>query len=65
MVATRNKYYDNVNPLNGPTTEQSTNSAASPPNPTPLTIPMELTIKPPKGVIHKSSFNPHALRITL
>jgi hypothetical protein len=23
-------------------------------------IPMELTIKPPKGVIHKSAFNPHS-----
>lgn len=60
MVATRNKDYINLNSFTGQATDQPANSTSSASDPTPNVIPTELTIKPPKGVIHKSLFNPHA-----
>lgn len=63
MVATRNKDYGNSSPSIGHDTDQPANSTISPLDPTPNVIPTELTIKPPKGVIHKSTINPH-LRAT-
>lgn len=58
MVATRNTYYGNVNPMNGQDIDQPTSLAPPSSNPTPPMIPTELTIKPLKGVIHNSSFKP-------
>ena len=59
LVLTRNKYYGNPPSL-------SNNQAIDQPNPStstsskniPPPIAPELTIKPPKGVFHKSTFNP-------
>ena len=55
FVSTRNKYYGSQ------ATDQPTTSTAnlSTESILPTTI-LELTIKPPKGVIHKSTFNPRA-----
>lgn len=61
MVATRNKEYGNVYPMNGQDTYQTASLASPPSDPSPPAIPMKLTIKPPKGVIHKSTFNPCAM----
>lgn len=60
LVATRNKDYGNVNLLKIQATNQLDSSVPSSLDPTPLYILTELTIKPPKCIIHKSSFNPHA-----
>lgn len=60
MVATESKDYSNVNILNSQSTNQPTNSTASPSDPTPNVVPTKLTIKPLEDVIHKSKFNPHA-----
>lgn len=58
MVATRNKDYINVNPMTGHATDQPTSFVTYPSYPTPNAFPTELTIKPPKEVIHKFAFNP-------
>ena len=52
-MSTQNKYYGS------PVTDQPTTLTTNPSNESvpPLVIP-ELTIKPPKGVIHKSTYNP-------
>lgn len=63
MAATHNKDYGNVNAANNQATDQPTNSTPSSSNHVPPPVPIELTIKPPKGVIHKTAFNPH-LRAT-
>jgi len=60
MVDTWNKDYGNVNPLNSQATNQHTNLTSPSSNPTLPMITMELTIKPLKGIIHKSAFNPCA-----
>lgn len=60
MLAMRNKDYGNLNHSAGKATDQPTISNSSTSYPSPNTVPTELTIKPPKGVIHKSTFNPHA-----
>jgi len=59
FVSTRNKDYGNLSSWN--------NQAIDQPNPSTLTsfevvppIVPELTIKSPKGVVHKSTFNPRA-----
>lgn len=57
MVPTRNQDYGNVNPLNGHAIDQPTNST---PTSYDSIMPPELTIKTPKGIIHKSSFNPRS-----
>lgn len=59
-MATRNKDYGNVNSPNSQVINQPTILVASPSEPLPPTIPTELNIKPPKGVIHKYAFNPLA-----
>ena len=53
LVSTRNKYYGSQ-AIDQPTTSTTNPSTESVP---PTAIP-ELTIKPPKGVIHKSTSNP-------
>lgn len=60
MVATQNKYYGNVNPSNGQDTDQSTSLTTSSSNHAPNAFPTKLAINPPKGIIHKYTFNPHA-----
>ena len=55
LVSTRNKDYGS-SATNKPTTLTTNPSNESVP---PTVIP-ELTIKPPKGVIHKSTYNPQA-----
>ena len=53
LVSTRNKYYG-IHATDQPTTSTTNPSTESVP---PTAIP-ELTIKKPKGVIHKSTYNP-------
>lgn len=48
-----------MNPLNGQSTGQIASSTTSPLDPTTNDVPTELMIKPPKGIIHKYTFNPH------
>ena len=55
MVATQNKYYGNVNPPNSQANNQPASLISTSSDYVP---PLELTIKPPKDVIHKPSFNP-------
>lgn len=47
-----------MNPSNIQAIDQPTSSTAFSSNPTTNVIPTELTIKLPKGIIHKSTFNP-------
>lgn len=59
-MVTRNKYYGNPNPLTRKDIHRP--STFTPPTFGPFQIVKlapELTIKPPKGVITKSSSNPH------
>ena len=53
LVSTRNKYYG-IQATDQPTTSTTNPSTESVP---PTAIP-KLKIKPPKGVIHKSTYNP-------
>lgn len=46
-----------MNPYNDQATDQPIGSIAYPSESTPNVIPTKLMIKPPKGVIHKSTFN--------
>ena len=53
LVSTRNKDYGS------PTTDQPTTSTMNPSNESvPLPVTPEFMIKPTKGVIHKSTYNP-------
>lgn len=58
MVATRNKYYGNPTPLTSKANDQPSISTQSTLDHPLAVIPNELTIKTPKGFIHKSTFNP-------
>lgn len=49
-----------MNTPNGEATNQLTSSTSPPSDHSLPMIPRELTIKPPKGVVHNSSFNPRA-----
>jgi len=60
MVATRNKYYGNLNPTTGQAIDKPVSPIVSSLDPTLNVFPTELTINPPKGVIHRSAFNHHA-----
>jgi len=59
LISTRNKYYGNPPSSNNKTTDQPSSSTTTSPEVVFPIIP-ELTIKPPKGVVHKSTFNPCA-----
>lgn len=59
LVSTRNKYYGNPSSLNNQATDQPSSSTMTSPEVVPPIIP-KLTIKPPKKVVHNSTFNPHA-----
>lgn len=61
MVAIRNKYYGNLNPSSGKANHQPSISTQYTLDPPLGVIPIELTIKPPKRFIHKSTFNPRAI----
>ena len=55
LVSKRNKYYGSLD------TNQPTTSTTNPYNESvPPPVIHELTIKPPKGVVHKLTFNPRA-----
>ena len=59
LISTRNKDYGNPQVSNDkgkdqPSSSTTTSAEVVPP------ITHELTIKPPKGVVHKSTFNPRA-----
>lgn len=60
MVNMRNKDYGNPNTLIGKATDQLASSTLTSFNPSPNVIPIELTFKQPKGIIHKFEFNPCA-----
>ena len=59
LVSTRNKYYGNLLSSNNQATDQPSTSTSISSEVVPPVVP-ELTIKPPKGVVHKSTINPHA-----
>lgn len=61
MVAKRNKDYGNSNPYTRKATNQPNSSPSSISNPASNVVPTELIIKPPKGIIHKSTFNPRSI----
>ena len=61
MLAMRNKGNGNINPSTGKDIDQPSNSHSSTSYPSPNVVPSELTIKPPKGVIHKSTLYHHAI----
>lgn len=59
LVSTRNKDYGNPLSSNNQATDQPSTSTSTSLGVVPPVVP-ELTIKPPKGVVHKSTFNPRA-----
>ena len=59
MISTRNKDYGNPQSSNSEATDQPNKSKTTSSEVVPPIIP-ELTIKTPKGVVHKSIFNPRA-----
>ena len=59
MISTRNKDYGNPQLSNDKGKDQPSSSTTTSTEVVPPIIP-ELTIKPPKGVVHKSTFNPRA-----
>ena len=59
LISTRNKDYGNPQLSNNKATDQPSSSTSTSTEVVPPII-LELTIKPPKGVVHKSTFNPHA-----
>ena len=59
LISTRNKDYRNPQLSNNKATDQPSSSTTTSIEVVPPIIP-ELTIKLPKGVVHKSTFNPHA-----
>ncbi len=61
LVTTRSKYYGNPpSSSNNQTIDQPNTSTSTSSDSIPPPISPELTIKPPKGVVHKSTFNPRA-----
>ena len=61
LVSTRSKYYGNQLSSSNNQADQPNPSTSTSYDPIPPPITPELTIKPPKGVVHKSTFNPRAL----
>jgi len=59
FVSTRNKDYGNPLSSNNQATDQPSTSTSTSLKVVPPIVP-ELKIKPPKGVLHKSTFNPCA-----
>ena len=59
LISTRNKDYGNPQLSNNKAKDQPSSSTTTSTEVVPPIIP-ELTIKPPKGVVHKSTFNPRA-----
>ena len=59
LILTRNKDYGNPRLSNNKDKGQPSSSTTTSTEVAPPIIP-ELTIKPPKGVVHKSTFNPRA-----
>lgn len=59
LISTRNKDYRNPQLSNNKTTDQPSSSKTTSTEFVPPIIP-ELTIKPPKWVVHKLKFNPRA-----
>lgn len=59
FISTRNKDYGNPQLSNETGKDQPSSSTTTSTEVVPPIIP-ELTIKPPKGVVHKSTFNPRA-----
>ena len=59
LISTRNKDYGNPQLSNNKANDQPSNSTKTSTKVVQPLIP-ELTIKLPKGVVHKSTFNPHA-----
>lgn len=59
LASTRNKYYGNPSSSNNQAIDQPSPSTMTSSEVVPPIIP-ELTIKPPKGVVHKLTFNPRA-----
>ena len=59
LISTRNKDYGNPQLSNGKDKDQPSSSTTTSTEVVPPIIP-ELTIKPSKGVVHKSTFNPRA-----
>jgi len=58
-MSTRNKDYGNPQLSNNKATDQPSSLTTTSTEVVPPIIP-ELTIKPPKGVVHKSTFNHRA-----
>ena len=59
LISTRNIDYGNPQPSNNKDKDQPSSSTTTSTEVAQPIIP-ELTIKPPKGVVHKSTFNPRA-----
>jgi len=59
LISTRNKYYGNPQLSDNKANDQPSSSTTTLTVVVPPIIP-KLTIKPPKGVVHKSTFNPRA-----
>lgn len=60
LVSTRSKDYRNQLSSSNNQADQPNSLTSTLSNPIPPPIAAELTIKQPKGVIHKSTFNPRA-----
>ena len=59
LISTRNKDYGDPQVSNSKENDQPSSSTTTSKGVVPPVIP-ELTIRPPKGVVHKSTFNPRA-----
>ena len=59
LISIRNKDYGNPKLSNNKDKDQPSSSTTTSTEVAPPIIP-ELTVKPPKGVVHKSTFNPRA-----
>ena len=59
LISKRNKYYGNPQSSNNKAIDQPSSSTTTSPEVVLPIIP-ELIINPPKGVVHKLTFNPHA-----
>lgn len=60
LVSTRSKDYGNQSLSLNNQVDQPNSSTSTSMDPIPPHIVPKLTIKPPKGVVHKSTFNPRA-----
>ena len=58
LVSTRSKDYGNQSSSLNNQVDRPNPSTTTSNDPIPPPIALELTIKPPKGVVHKSTFNP-------